>query len=88
MEHSDRISTERAWIRPPLAKREFQVSHGRTFDCYLDVMPGRRPSIERRHRLALRVAEMVFIISAAVTEVDPADKCDIGYSPAATADDN
>src|ERR1700687_4024374 len=88
MEYPDRISTERASIRPPLAEGKVQVSNGRAFDRYLDVVPGWGLPIQRRHRLALRVAEMACIIAAAVTEVDPAHKGNVGCTSSATADDD
>src|SRR5450759_3808188 len=88
MEYPDGVATERASVRPPLAEREVQVSDSRSLDRHLDVMPWWGRSVQRRHRLALRVAEMPSIVAAAVTEVDPADKGDVGRSPCPMADDD
>jgi hypothetical protein len=69
MQEPEGIAAQRAVIIPPFAKAEFQVRYGRAVDRKLRVMPGRRCSVNRSHRLMLPVTVMVGIVAPAVAEV-------------------
>jgi hypothetical protein len=85
---AERISAERAWVIPPFAERELEIAHGRPLDRKLSVMPRRPGPIDRRHRLALTVSMMHFLIAPAVAEVDASNKSDVALGLLSVTDDN
>ncbi len=72
---------QRCGVLPALAKHRFQVGDGRSTNGQLDVVPRRRRPVDRGHRLALRISGVVFVVTAAVTQVDATDERDVEFRP-------
>src|ERR1700680_4026253 len=80
------IATDRAWVVPAFSEAELEISHRRTLDRDLSVMPLWPRPIDGRHRLMLRIAEVIHVVAPAVTQIDSTDKRDIVLSARRMAD--
>jgi hypothetical protein len=88
VQHAERIATQAAAVIPPFAKRELEVAYRRALDRELRVVPRRPRPVHGRHRLALPVAVVLFLVPPAVAEVDAADEGDVGFRSSGMPDDD
>ncbi len=77
MEDPQRIAAERAAVIPPFPEGEFQVTDRRPVELELSVVPWRPRAVHGRHGLMLTIAVVVFLIAAAMTEVDASHEGDV-----------
>ena len=78
---------ERRRVVPPLPEGLGQVGDGRSSHLRLDIVPGRVRPVRRIQGLRLRIAQVLGVVPAAVTEIDPADERDLLVVPARAKED-
>jgi hypothetical protein len=80
-----RIAGQRSRILPSLTEDGLHVADSRTVDRELHVMPRWPVPVNGRDRLGLPVPRVRGVVAAAVTQVDPADKCHVQLGAARMA---
>ena len=82
------VAGQRCGILPALPEHGLDIADGGPSDRQLDVVPWRAIAVDGGHRLGLLVAQVAFVVTASVAEVDSADEGDVALGAIAVPQDD
>ena len=78
----------RRGVVPSFTEGVFEIADGRTLESYLDVVPWRPLTVPFVEILGLRIAPMLGVVTASVTQVDATDECNVARRVTRMADEH
>ena len=75
----DWVAADRCWIVPSFAEYCFGIADGRSLHRQLDIVPRRLGSVYRGHFDALRITEMLVVVTTPVAKIYSPDVGNVSF---------